>query len=187
MSKIRKTRETRPLASHTVNDYSESESNAYSCDYSNKAFGGKILWTNDTPNAEISTKTINLSSSDYDLLEIIFKQTTTLNIINSTKTIKGADGRIGVWYATNGLTAYRNLSRVSDTQYTLEAVVGGITTNNYIIPLYIIGYNTGLFPTQQSNRSLNTYSGDIEEKKDIVIDDGEKEKPIDESNDENNK
>jgi hypothetical protein len=33
---IQKTSETRPLASHTVNAYSESESNAYSCDYVNK-------------------------------------------------------------------------------------------------------------------------------------------------------
>lgn len=34
---IKKTSETRPLASHTVNAYSESESNAYSCDYVNGA------------------------------------------------------------------------------------------------------------------------------------------------------
>ena len=36
--------------------------------------------------------------------------------------------------------------------------------------------------TVQSTRSLNTYSGDIEEKKNIVIDDGGEEKPIDDGN-----
>lgn len=193
---IIKVKETRPLASHTVNAYSESESNAYSCDYSNKAFGGKILWTNPSPTSEFASQNITLSSDDYDMYEVIYSNYKGEDYyMTSGKTPKGHGKRImmNIGSSTNGPYAFKRditYNNPTSLSITLCSVwYGSIETSSDVdlIPLYVIGYKTGLFPTQQSTRSSNTYSGDIEEKKDIVIDDGGEEKPIDEDNDKNNK
>ena len=47
-----------------------------------------------------------------------------------------------------GATARWTLTRISDTSYTVGSVQGdsGYDGNNsYIIPIYVIGYKTGLF------------------------------------------
>ena len=182
--RIKKTSETRPLASHTVNAYSESESNAYSCDYSNNAFGGTILWTNPNPTSNFSAQDITLSSDDYDCIEIVYEFTRNAGYRQIISTGK-------IPYSTNGgfmqavtyggdkgvIVGVRNISFTNKTTISIQNcnrywTIGTEIGNDFCIPLYIIGYKTGLFPTQQSTRSLNTYSGDIEEKKDIVIDDG---------------
>lgn len=186
-NQIKKTSETRPLASHTVNAYSESESNAYSCDYSNKAFGGKILWTNPNPANSFSAQDISLSSSNFDEVEIVYALLTTgsYDYRKSTGRIPYQQGKkiqaeLIDYDGNKGLMVYRRLiTMTSKSQFNISNcdylyTIGNGTENTRTIPLYIIGYNTGLFPTQQSTRSLNTYSGDIEEKKDIVIDDGNK-------------
>ena len=88
---IIKVKPTRVLASTVVNAYNESTENAYSCDYSNKAFGGKILWTNESPTSNFASQDMNLSSSDYDCYEIIYKLDKSSSQTFSTgKTIKGS-------------------------------------------------------------------------------------------------
>ena len=182
MTRIKKTRETRPLASHTVNAYSTSQENAYSCDYSNKAFGGKILWTNPSPASEFASQDITLSDNDFDTVEIIYALLTSgsYDYRKSTGKIPYQQGEkiqaeIIDYDGNKGLMVYRRLvTMTSESQFNISDcnylyTIGNGTENTRAIPLYIIGYKTGLFPTQQSTRSLNTYSGDIEEKKDIVI------------------
>ena len=186
---IKKTSETRPLASHTVNAYSESESNAYSCDYSNKAFGGTLLWTNSSPNGAFASQAISLDLSKYDGIAIIYIiesgagwgrmiKNTGIMPIQSTRPIS-MEGTI-VENTSSATFAFRSAT-VSSTGIAFgtgynNITNSGATTRDYAcVPWYIIGYKTGLFPTQQSIRSLNTYSGDIEEKKNIVIDDGNNE------------
>lgn len=198
---IKKTSETRPLASHTVNTYSESESNAYSCDYSNKAFGGVVLWTNDSPNGAFASQFVSLDLSKYDGTAIIYIietgaswgrmiKNTGIMPIQSTRPIC-MEGTI-VENTSSSTFAFRSAT-VSSTGISFgtgynNVTNSGATTRDYAcVPWYIIGYKTGLFPTQQSTRSVNTYSGDIETNDDIVIDDSQEETPIDEGNDENNK
>lgn len=184
---IIKATQTTPVQAEVVNDYSTSQENAYSCDYVNKAFGGTILWTNPNPSSNFNSQNITLNSDDYDCIEIIFILTnfTGYDYRKSSGKIIYEQGKKilidTIDYDGNlGITAYmRRLTMVNKTQISAGVcdklwTIGQTTSNSYTIPLYIIGYKTGLVLTQSSNRSLNTYSGDIEEKKDIVIDDGNK-------------
>lgn len=158
MSRIRKTSETRPLTGHVVNAYSESESNAYSCDYANKAFGGKILWTNSSPASSFASQNITLSSDDYDMFEIIYFLTNYTGYDNRISTGKlpyeqGKKALISTldYDGNSGVVTYRrNITMTSKTQFSVSNCeknwnIGSSTTNTYAIPLYIIGYKTNLF------------------------------------------
>lgn len=108
---------------------------------------GQVLWTNPDPTKAISSElNITLSSGDYDFLEIITKQTTTDNRSYITKIPKGADGRIYV-LTLSGTSAVRNIRYNSDTSYTFGTISGGASSTDatWCIPLYIVGYKTGLF------------------------------------------
>lgn len=117
---------------------------------------GQILWTNSNPTSGISANTtISLSSSDYDVLEIIWKRTSTQNVIYSYRTLKGSNVEM-FCNSTQGDNApwvrSRVLSYVDDTTFTAD--VGYLQFCNSTsrsnektgcIPLYIVGYKTGLF------------------------------------------
>ena len=118
---------------------------------------GRILWSNSSPNSNMEDgTTINLNSDKYDVLEIYYKYTTSANMMWCKKIIKGYNTYldIAVPYYTNAnyvANEFRNFTRVSDTQYTVSKcyVVHTDNTQLYredmIIPLYIVGYKTGLF------------------------------------------
>lgn len=155
--RIKKTSQTTPVQAEVVNTYSESQENAYSCDYINKAFGGTILWTNPNPTDDFSNQTITLNSSDYDAYELIYARSKSQNIRYSTGRIpKGSSFNIFVFAGeeSGGYLSYRyrNLNYVSDTSLSvsncIQKIVNETTTgtaNGVCIPLYIIGYKTGLF------------------------------------------
>ena len=108
---------------------------------------GKILWTNPNPSSSFIGQTITLSSSDYDVLEIYSTQTKSNTRLQVTKVIKGYDG-VMFTIGDTGSSIRRTLTRVSDTSYTVGNVQGpqDISGNNdYVIPIYVIGYKTGLF------------------------------------------
>lgn len=148
--RIKKTSEVIPRAGHTVNTKSDSTTDAYSCDYSNKAFGGKLLWTNSSPTTSFEGQTIQVDLSDYDAVQIISTGTN-----NSTHRISSGIVPIGYtsqvsWYAQ--ISYYVRTFNVSSTGVTFQdatdtAINTGSygTNNNTAIPLYIIGYKTGLF------------------------------------------
>lgn len=119
---------------------------------------GKILWTNSDPTSAINVDTqINLSSSDYDFLKIIFKRSTNQNVIYTYETLRGSVIEL-FCNSTSGDNApwvrSRILQYVNDSTYTMK------TSESYLqfcnsssrsnektgcIPLYIVGYKTGLF------------------------------------------
>lgn len=107
---------------------------------------GSILWTNNSPSTAISTATINLSSSDYDILEIFYQHSTSNVRCYSQRILKGKETRIDAVYNVSGVyqSVFRDFLRTSDTQYSLGAATN-ISDNNAIIPLYVIGYKTGIF------------------------------------------
>lgn len=111
---------------------------------------GTILWTNQNPTNDFSQQTITLSSSDYDCYEIIYRQnTTTSRILNTGKIIKGYGTLL---MQSIGQNQFRTINYVSDTSLEIydnqELTTYGTTTTNdnrINIPLYVIGYKTGLF------------------------------------------
>lgn len=115
---------------------------------------GTILWTNSSPSSSFSPQTITLSSSDYDILEIIFDQGTSLDKQFSQRFIKGK-GTFLQCFLVSGNSIYfrwRNVTYVSNTEYRIndcyQQIAGSTSSagaNSGIIPLYVIGYKTGLF------------------------------------------
>lgn len=112
---------------------------------------GTILWTNPTPNSSFSTQDISLSSNDYDVLEIFFKDEPSARIIKGySTTISHSDG-----YAGSTLRVkYRSVTRNSDTSFNISDCTSytqsGATTNwSYenadMIPLYVVGHKYNLF------------------------------------------
>lgn len=148
--RIKKTSETRPLASHTVNAYSESESNAYSCDYSNKAFGGKVLWTNPNPTNNFLAQNITLSSDDYNYLEIYFRPYISENYIKSVKIEKGQNALLDCFFRHNSqnYAGIRHINYVNDITLAVEICYSIVANNvfinqpdeSWLIPIKIIGY-----------------------------------------------
>ena len=117
----------------------------------------QILWTNPSPNSNMAHDTlINLLNSEYDLLEVFYKYTTSNNNVWSKRFIKGYNAYLDIsvpYYTSSNMVAneYRTLTRQSDTQYKISKCYIIHTDNtrvereDFIIPLYIVGYKTNLF------------------------------------------
>jgi len=110
-----------------------------------------ILWTNPNPNSAISSiQEIELANDSYDVLEVFYMQitgTSTSGLIYSARFLKGFSTRMRI-HTPDSPNIYRGLSYLTDTSYRIELPYSSVTLqnlNSLIIPLYIIGYNTGLF------------------------------------------
>ena len=138
--RIKKTSQTTPVQAEVVNIYSDSENNAYSANYlNNNQANAKILWTNPNPGSVISSDTaITLSSDDYDYILWVIRVSTTNNLSCSNTSFKGYGLR--TYIGGN----YRNITRNNDTSYTINPA-NSTDFNNALIPIYAIGYKTGLF------------------------------------------
>lgn len=113
---------------------------------------GKVLWTNPNPMSEFVSQTIKLSSSDYDYLEFIFKSdyNDSTKIIISSKAVKGYGVRTSYTSVTSFRFWCRQINCNSETNYSVGDCVlitasSGTVSNTNLIPLYVIGYKTGLF------------------------------------------
>jgi len=121
---------------------------------------GTILWTNPTPNVDFGQQQITLSSDDYDELEFYFNVSKTGNKIYTCKTLKGYGGDVNTITELNeNVSQYtgfrqRHINYIDDTHYQIANCLtrkntSGQTTpdveNNDFIPLYVIGYKTGIF------------------------------------------
>lgn len=107
---------------------------------------GQILWTNSSPTSDFSSQTITLSSGDYDFLEIFF--CSNVQSDNKTfeirKTIKNYDVTLST-VAQNANT-YRIVRFTDATHLAVESgYVGTDVQDRRCVPLYVIGYKTGLF------------------------------------------
>lgn len=113
---------------------------------------GKILWTNPNPMSEFASQTITLNSNDYDYLEFIFKSDydDSTKAIISGRTIKGYGVRTSYTSITSFKFWSRQINYNSETNYDIgDCIVitsnSGSVSNTNLIPLYVIGYKTGLF------------------------------------------
>lgn len=102
----------------------------------NAEIHGTVLWTNPSPDADMNTATITLSSGDYDTLKIFYKHLANNPYIMSEETIKGAGTYIES--IIGGVAVRREISSTNDT--TLS--VGAPSNSNLasLIPNKIIGY-----------------------------------------------
>lgn len=120
---------------------------------------GSILWTNPNPSSSFAAQTITLSSSEYDCYEIICKNSVGTSgdddsrIISSGLLLKGNGTRLSFSYAGSGgvNTRSRAVSYSTDTTlsfataYSATGTTAWVQNNNLIVPIYVIGYKTGLF------------------------------------------
>lgn len=120
---------------------------------------GQILWTNPNPTSDFSAQAITLSSNDYDVLEFVFELGTTGTSSTMTKILKGTNGNVDQIVNLNSGASqstgvrHRAIRYSSDTSYIFDDCLvreGGTASipsvaNNYLIPIYVIGYKTGLF------------------------------------------
>ena len=108
----------------------------------------KILWTNPNPSSAISsTQEITLLSNDYDILEVFYIQVTNGNLCYSSRFLKGNSTRMRI-HTPDGTNIYRELTYNNNTSYTIQLPYSDPTLaniNSLAIPIYIIGYKTGLF------------------------------------------
>lgn len=109
----------------------------------------QILWTNPNPTQEISEITnISLASSDYDMIEIYYVQETNKqDLMYSIKILKGKSTRMRI-STTDGDNIYRGITYISDTSYRIDLPYSDVSLPNIyslVIPVYIIGYKTGMF------------------------------------------
>lgn len=113
---------------------------------------GKILWTNPNPMSEFASQTITLNSNDYDYLEFIFKSDydDSTKAIISGRTIKGYGVRTSYTSITSFKFWSRQINYNSETNYDIDDCMvitsnSSSVSNKNLIPLYVIGYKTGLF------------------------------------------
>lgn len=119
-----------------------------------------ILWTNPNPTSSFAAQNITLSTSDYDMYEVIFKQNVTQTNSQSLtlRALKNynvyASFVININAGQNQNTGFR-VRTVNYTNETTLAVQDGLqknettgvpaTNNDILVPMYVIGYKTGLF------------------------------------------
>ena len=112
----------------------------------------KLLWTNTNPTVNFSPQNITLSSDDYDILEFFWKSDVAGNRVYSTRTLKSYSVQIDIYSTVIPTRTWkRRAEYVSDTSYNvgncsrMEYNQTAYNDNGYCVPLYVIGYKTGLF------------------------------------------
>lgn len=126
-----------------------------------KRLNGEILWTNPNPNVPFLPQEITLNESlvNYDCYEVIYLNTISEDRYYNTGKIPKGHGT-GIFDTYPSLNIYgvgcrnREITYTSDTELTISegkfsSGTGSQTVNNNAcIPLYVIGYKTGLFGGQ---------------------------------------
>ena len=117
---------------------------------SNKTDKPFVMWTNPSPDENFSApQTINLSTDDYDMYEVFYRETPTSSTVMSIKGIVGQSVLLMTADGWGNKVSARGVYRVADNKKQLKVEVayyGGNTTanNKYCIPLWVVGYKTGL-------------------------------------------
>lgn len=109
--------------------------------------GMKLLWENSDPTQSFAAGDVTLSSSDYDMLIVMYRMTTSRNYIKSVVIPKSSTAYLDVGYFTsadNQVIYYRTLSSVDDLTvhiYNASKVANSSETmdNSVCIPYRIYG------------------------------------------------
>ncbi len=111
---------------------------------------GTMLWTNPNPASEFETQNITLNSNDYDVLEIYYVDDITTSMMNTVKTKKGYGTNMSYMSDSSIHWWTRKIECVSDNELliskcTLVLETKPLTDNAKCVPIYVVGYKTGLF------------------------------------------
>lgn len=116
---------------------------------------GQILWTNSNPSNSFPNKTITLSSGDYDEIGIYYYDYMVSKGMQYIRAKKGESIRLITifWYDSKIYLANRKIDFTTSTSVVIDNATGietgAITTpvvvNAQCIPMYFVGYKTGLF------------------------------------------
>lgn len=108
----------------------------------------KILWANSSPTYSFAEQTITLSSGDYDFYEVFFAYNngSAFQYVNGFKTIKGKGLIASVIGYANQNKLRRKVDYTDATHLLISGAMSeGTADNQYLIPIYVIGYKTGTF------------------------------------------
>jgi len=113
---------------------------------------GKILWSNPDSSLSFASQDVTLNSSDYDMLEFVFRLSTDAYYTLTEKILKGSSGQVFTTAPTSLNASGRLFIYVNDTKYTFgngRFKPGNSSSssddNSRCVPVCIIGYKTGLF------------------------------------------
>ena len=107
---------------------------------------GTVLWTNPKPTNEFAAQDVTLNSGDYEILEIWFRTALSDGYVKATKCYKGIGTMLDYVMPANARVGGRAVGYTDDTTLGfVDAYYNGTVNNTACIPLYIIGYKTGLF------------------------------------------
>lgn len=124
-----------------TNQYSESTTLGYSCDYTNEHLKGTEIWVNSNPGSHFAGQDIPITG-DYEYFEIQALYGPSSNFILTTKLFKNKETNITYSYFYSG-TLYVRRRRFSHTTNKIviyNADLNESANNGIIIPYKIIGY-----------------------------------------------
>lgn len=130
---------TNAVANSTVKNYVDSNINTLN----NKIHNGTILWTNTNPTGEFSAQNITLNSTNYDVYEIYYKVTASSNDVRCSKSIKGFGTQMIMSTDQNPIRRFAQY--VNANTLSITSATGSYSSNSTIVPIYVVGYKTGLF------------------------------------------
>lgn len=110
---------------------------------------GKSLWENPNPTASFSSQTITLSESlaNYSCYEILFRQnkTSTNERYMSTGKIPVGHGTILSYVTSSNYYRPTGTTVSGNTIYFENAYADSTANNENVIPVYVIGYKSGVY------------------------------------------
>lgn len=144
------------LEGQVTDMYSESTTDAYSCNYVNKAFGGTILYNNNS--GTTGTIQLNDSADNYDYIDIFYKnnngyhssvriyQPNNKNVALSTIAPYSPQNQIWLQAAIKRISG-TSITNVDNAHYAEGEVYNktGYGANDVLAILKVVGYKTGLF------------------------------------------
>lgn len=169
--KIQKTSQYIEGGASLSNVYGTSQSNGYSQEYINNAFGGVVLWTNSSPTSNFVGQQITLNDNlnNYDYYEVLYDENITNQSCYSTgKILSNKMTRLlfsGTYNKTRAITNISDNKLTFSNGYINETYGSGTITNDnsIIIPLQIIGYKSSNTTTTQQTRSISNDEEVVEE------------------------
>ena len=109
---------------------------------------GRLLWTNSSPTSDFENQTIEINGTGCDTYDIYYKVHKSYDYVKKETILVGKKGLLTV-PTTEGFTAdntSRMITSISTSGITFGHGYNGSTVSEgRLVPLYIVGYYTGLF------------------------------------------
>lgn len=132
---------TNPVENHVIKEYVDTQiNNILTPNFT-------ILWTNSNPTQPFAQQNITLQQNNCDVLIWICERTSNnSSILISEQSLKGY-GTMITSVASDGETLRRGIIYSSGETYVVQSGAKGasVQADEYLVPLYVVGYNTGLF------------------------------------------